>query len=307
LSPQTQAELKQIRCFLVVAQELHFSRAARRLHIAQPALSRQIRQLEHEVGALLLFRSQRSVELTPAGRAFLPLAQQALEQVERAVQAARTAAAGAKTRISIGLEPCADYHLFPEVLQLIKNNSPEVMVDMYRMATPDQIMALREGRIVLGFVHPPVEERDLRYEPLYTEVWLAAVSASHVLAKKNKIDLSELRDERFLLWPRELAPACYDQVLSLCRRAGFEAKVAGCYTDFRDTANFIAAGQGVALLPSGLAETVDAGVRYLRLSEEDASVESGLLYLRTRRPAWTDILIAAWKEVARGRSSTAGA
>src|SRR5918998_2662290 len=171
-------ELRHLRYFVAVAEELHFGRAAARLRIAQPPLSRQIRDLEREVGAALFERVARGVELTPAGRAFLPEARLTLAQAERAQRTAERAARGEIGRLRVGFVEAVSYSgILPDVLGFFRMHLPNIGLSLFEMDSSHQVDAFRDGRIDLGILHspPPDADRWLRVEPVYTDPLVAAI------------------------------------------------------------------------------------------------------------------------------------
>src|SRR5215470_3343253 len=154
-------ELRHLRYFVAVAEELHFGRAAIRLHMAQPPLSQQIRQLEQEIGVTLLNRTKRRVELTPAGRAFLEEARRTLAQAERSVRTAQRASRGETGFLAIGFVPTADLDVLPRVLRAWRRRCPDVEVELSALSPAQQVEALREGRIQVGILRPPIDDAGL--------------------------------------------------------------------------------------------------------------------------------------------------
>src|ERR671933_1348872 len=180
-------ELRHLRYFVAVAEELHFGRAAARLHIAQPPLSRQIRDLERDVGAPLFARVKRRVQLTPAGRAFLPEARLTLSQAERARRTAQRAARGEIGRLRVGFVEAAIYSgVLPDVLSFFRMHLPDIGLSLFEMDPRQQGEAFRDGRIDLGVLHsaPPGAERLLRVEPVYSEPLVAALPHGHRLPRR---------------------------------------------------------------------------------------------------------------------------
>src|SRR5829696_8369374 len=227
-------ELRHLRYFVVVAEELHFGRAAERLHIAQPPLSRQIRDLERELGTPLFERVPRGVELTAAGRAFLPEARLTLAQAERAQRTAQRAARGESGRLRVGFVEAATYSgILPEVLGFFRMHLPNIGLSLFEMDALQQAEALHDGRIDLGILHsaPADAERWLRAEPVYADPLVAAVPDTHRVApnaspRRRRIALDELAADPFVLFPRPTAPVLYDDVIARCRAAGFSPRVA---------------------------------------------------------------------------------
>jgi DNA-binding transcriptional LysR family regulator len=216
-------ELRHLRYFVAVAEELNFSRAAKRLRMAQPPLSVAIRQLEQEVGASLFIRSSREVKLTDAGSALLPGARRTLAEAGAAVTAAQRAAAGEVGTLRIGFNWSARFETLPTLGKAFTRHYPEVEL-LTEELRPNQIPAeLRSATIDVALALYPDIVDELSYQPVRREPVVAVLSTSHPLADEDAIELEALADE-FLLFPREVAPRLYDFYVNLCRSAGFEPK-----------------------------------------------------------------------------------
>jgi DNA-binding transcriptional LysR family regulator len=243
-------ELRHLRYFIAVAEVLHFSRAAERLSIAQPPLSQQIKNLEGEVGATLLRRTRRHVELTEAGRIFLDEARRAVAQAEQAVASARRAARGEIGRIVLGFVGSATYTVLPRVLRSFRNRYPAVEVALRELTTAQQIDALSAGEIDLGIVRRPPARLNLVSRVLVDEHFVAALSRRHPAARGRSVHVATLAEDPFILFPRPLATSLHDAVVSACQRAGFSPKVVQETTQIPVMISLVAAGLGVAIVPS---------------------------------------------------------
>jgi DNA-binding transcriptional LysR family regulator len=219
-------EPRLLRYFLAVAEELHFSRAAARLNISQPALSNQIHKLEQTLGADLFVRTGRLVELTPAGRALLEEAPQALAAVERAAEHTRLAGAGIAGTVRLGYTPVASFETLGTLLAAVENDNPNMTVvakEVYSAESPGHVLA---GDLDVGVALHPWPMRGVRRELLRIEPLALLLGKDHGLADTDPIPLSNLEDETLLLFPRELAPGYYDHIISACNEAGFQPRVA---------------------------------------------------------------------------------
>ena len=220
------ATLNQLRYFAALADELHFGRAAQKVGISQPALTRQIQNLERFVGALLVERTRRSISLTRAGQVFAERARETLRHHDRAIEAARNSSNRREQSLAIGFEPCAPFHNFPSVVLEYLRRYPETRLSSFVMAAPEQAEALQRYRIDLGFVHPPVPEQErFAFEPVSEDRFILALPDSHALASRKRVRVTELKKERWVFYPRHLAPACYDAVHRLCEASGFRPDV----------------------------------------------------------------------------------
>lgn len=297
-------ELRHLRYFVAVAEELNFGRAATRLRIAQPPLSRQIRDLEREIGTALFERVARGVELTPAGRAFLPEARLTLAQAERAQRTAQRAAHGETGRLRVGFVEAATHSgILPDVLSFFRAHLPSVGLSLFELDALRQAEAFQDGRIDIGILHsPPLDAaRWLRVEPIYTEAVIVALPKSHALAGRSRLALAALANEAFVGFPRVVAPEMFDDIIASCRRAGFSPRIVQEAAGWHTLASLVSAGVGVGVVPRSIAEFQQPGVVYRPV--RDLSVEMALLavWKRGERSAVRERFVAALKSVAGAR------
>jgi len=270
-------ELRHLRYFVAVAEECHFGRAAERLHIAQPPLSQQIKQLEHDLGVQLLVRSTRKVELTPAGLRYLDRARAILASVDSAGDEAARVASGELGRLGIGFTGSATYELLPRLARALREDFPGIDLDLRgEMLTPAQIEALLEKTIDLGFLRPPVRARDLDVRVLRREPLIAVLPEGHGLASKSSVKLRELRDEPFVCYPSHHRSVVYDAVLDACQRVGFRPSEVLEVAETSTLVAFVAAGMGVALVPASVQHLKITGAEYRPLSGDTEEVELAL-------------------------------
>jgi DNA-binding transcriptional LysR family regulator len=288
-------ELRHLRYFVAVAEELNFSRAARRLRMAQPPLSVAIRQLEAELGTELFRRSSREVALTEAGRALLEGARRTLAEAEGAVAAARRAGAGELGSLRIGFSWSARFETLPVLGQAFRSQRPEVELLTEETWNSRMAAALRDGTIDLAVALCPEVAGDLTYEPIRREKVVALLAATHPVAGEQAIRLDLLAGEQFVLFPRELAPRLYDTLVGLCRRGGFEPSIRKESFHAGWELGVLADVPVVALTPESVAQALPAGVRAVPLSEPQEHLETSLIW-RTDDPSPT---LAAFVEVAR--------
>lgn len=211
---------------MTVAEELHFGRAAQRLQIAQPPLSHQIRQLELELNVQLLHRTKRMVRLTEAGQVFLQQARQILAKSEQAIEAAQRANRGEVGCLGIGFAGSATYSILPITLRTFRQRFPDVRLILHEMTTAQQVDALHDNRIQLGFIRPPLNDDELKVETVLQESFVAVLPEAHALATQAQVSLRSLCCESFVLFPRHLGTGFYDQIISICQQAGFTPQVA---------------------------------------------------------------------------------
>ncbi len=216
-------ELRHLRYFVAVAEELHFGHAANRLNTSQPSLSQQIRDLERELKVDLFLRTKRRVALTPAGQRFLHEARGILSSAERAAGVAREAARGESLKLAVGISPETDWIFLGKALRLFAEHTPSVEIVFQNLTPQAQVGALRGGQIDVGFVGLPLEAEGMVTETTGRVRLVVALPENHPMARKNDLKLEELSKETYMLWPRHLSPGSYDQLLSVFRRAGFRS------------------------------------------------------------------------------------
>jgi DNA-binding transcriptional LysR family regulator len=294
-------ELRHLRYFVAVAEELHFSRAAARLHIAQPPLSQQIRRLEGDLGVALFSRTRRRVELTPAGRALLEEARRVLAQADRAARIARRAGAGAIGQLALAFVPSADLDLLPRVLRLWRGRFPDVELDLQVLLPVAQMEALAAGRIQVGLLRLPVAaDRAVVVEPIQSEPLVAVLPRRHRLARRSRVRLADLAGDTIMMFPRHVAPGYYDVMISAFRDAGFTPSVFHPGTMQTNLA-LVSAGLGASLLPSSIRNLRRAGVVYRPLMPPVPRAELAVAYRRDERSAVLPAFLDLVRAVASGR------
>lgn len=272
-------ELRRLRYFVAVAEELHFGRAAQRVHIAQPPLSQQIRKLEDELGVELLQRNRRGVALTAAGEIFLEQSRLVLADVQRAVEIVQRAARGEIGQIEIGHAPPADLAVLPTLLSAFSRRHPDVRLTLRGLSGPALTAALREGKIRVAIVRLPLEAPDLRLRTVSRERLVVALPKKHRLARSRELFLRQLAGEPFILFPRHLSPRYHDQIVALCsEQGGFTLRVAQESETIQTTLALVAAGLGVSLQAESIRNVARSGVVYRPLAEATPIVETGLAF-----------------------------
>lgn len=284
----TLPDLRRLRYFVAVAEELHFGRAARRLNVSQPPLSVQVRTLEREIGAPLLIRTQRRVELTEAGRVLLEEARRLLDQAEAAVVHARRAAEGAVGRLAIGFVSTVDYSFLPPLVCRFRQKHPGIALKLLELTGDRQQALLQSGELDLGLSILPSPAAGLTTRPVFREPLVAAVPANHPLAARRRTTLRSLSAEPFIQFPRELAPGLYDLAIAACQKSGFTPHLAQEAIQMQTILGLVAAGLGVALVPHCMSKLQRPGVRYLALDASGFEVETvALWHSDNRAPALT--------------------
>jgi DNA-binding transcriptional LysR family regulator len=276
-------ELRHLRYFVAVAEELHFGHAASRLHTAQPSLSQQIRDLERELKVDLFLRTKRRVALTPAGQRFLQEARGILSSAERAAGLAREAERGESSKLAVGISPETDWLFLGKALRLFAEQAPSVDIVFQNLTPEAQVDALRGGHIDVGFVGLPLEAEGMVTETTGRTRLVVALPEKHPMARKNDLRLEELSKEAYVLWPRHLSPGSYDQLLSVFRRAGFGPPIAmeGGLPSTRTVLGMIAAGLTIALVDPVLEQMSASAVVFRPLAGRGAFTEKGVIYRRT--------------------------
>lgn len=278
-------ELRHLRYFRAVAEELHFGRAADRLHMAQPPLSQQIRQLEHELGAQLLIRTTRSVELTRAGAAYLRRVVRILDDVDAAGQEARRIADGIEGQLTIGCVGSATYSLLPRLVRALGEALPGLEVNVRgEMLAPAQLSALTAGEIDLALLRPPVEQPGVTTVTVRRDRLLVAVPAAHRLSERRQVRIADLRGEAFIGHAGQGRSTMSAVVATLCSQAGFVPMVRHEVAETSTLVTLVAAGLGVAIVPAPTAELDILGVRYVPLSPASLTVDLLAAHTATNAP-----------------------
>ena len=255
-------ELRHLRYFVAVAEESHFGRAARRLAIAQPPLTRQIQALEAELGFRLFDRSRRRIELTAGGEVLLARARQVFDVLDAAVREARRASRGEVGRLAVGYPTSVTYSGLTDLLRAFRERSPAVELQLREMAPQEQVVALKERRIDVGFIRGELDDPTLACEPVRTEPLVVALPADHRLAaREGPLALRELAREAFVSFPRARGPSFFDFLTRLCHDAGFTPNIVQEALQL-DMISLVAAGFGVALVPASLEAALREGVAF---------------------------------------------
>ncbi|MBU2668071.1 LysR family transcriptional regulator [Actinoplanes bogorensis] len=267
-------ELRQLRYFVVVAEERHFGRAAARLHMAQPPLSQAIRRLETGLGVELLHRTTRRVELTEAGRAYLSRARAILAEVDDAGEQARRVAAGVVGHLTIGCVGSVTYSLLPALARHLTAEMPGVDFSFRgEMLAPDQAEALRSGEIDLALLRPPVTDESLRLTRLRRDRLVVALPAGDRRAERRQVRVTDLRDTPLIVHSAGRRSAMYDVVLGLFRTAGVAARVRHEVGETSTLITLVAGGLGVAVVPQPVTALAIPGVVYRPLVRPAVTVD----------------------------------
>lgn len=291
-------ELRHLRYFVTLAEELHFGRAAERLHIAQPPLSQQIRQLEVELGFQLFHRTKRTVQLTEAGQVFLGEVQQIFQQLDRAIQVGRKTSRGEMGQLVVGFVSSTAYNVLPTILRTFRTHVPDVSLELHELSTEQQLQWLREGRIDVGFLRPPIDEDTFSVATIYQEPLVVALPEAHPLANGASVSLRSLSSELFIFFPRSIAPGLYDQIISLCQQADFSPTVAQEAMQMQTIVSLVAAEMGIAIVPESLQHLQRTGVVYKAIQEPTSKVAIAMIW----RCNDTSLTVQRFLEVVRSTS-----
>ena len=271
---------QRLRYFVVVAEELNFSRAAERLHMAQPPLSYQIKRLEEELGAQLFHRTKRSVRLTDAGRLLLVEARGLLVHAEQTASVVHRVGQGEVGRLSVGFVPSAANRILPPLLRTFGERFPSVEL-LLREVDPDRLLgSLGDGRVDVGFLYLPFEADSLDSRPVSREPFVAALPDTHPLADEPRVTLEALAEEPFVLTPRYQGAGLRDKIVAHCRRAGFEPRVVQEAWLMQTTVSLVAGGIGVTLVPASLQNLQRTGVVYKQIEGMSPEIELGVVWPR---------------------------
>jgi LysR family transcriptional regulator, benzoate and cis,cis-muconate-responsive activator of ben and cat genes len=306
-------ELRQLRYFVAVAEEANFGRAAGRMYLSQPALSQQIRKLEHELGVPLFWRTKHGVELTEAGETLLEGARKALVLVERTARAAREVGGAEKGNLRFGFPEYANHTPLADILQTFQRRYPYVELEEHEMftlqETLQQVRELRDGALDAAFLLAPVDDDALAFERVLEIELVVAVPTDHPLAAWDEVPMRELAGERIILFTRRFHPGCYDYVVGCCREAGFDPNVAQrnepqLYSG-ATTYRMVASGAGVAIVARPLVSMVrPVGVLFKPLREPRPMLDLLVAWRREEDPSPN---LQAFLEVVRELAPIGGA
>jgi DNA-binding transcriptional LysR family regulator len=264
-------DIRQLKYFVAVAEERHFGRAARRLHMSQPPLSTQIKGLETELGVRLLDRSTRRVSLTDAGRVFLRRANEILNSVDAAAEEVQQAESGLRGRLTVGFISSATLSLLPLSIRLFRERVGGVELELKELTSSQQVDELYEGGIRIGLVRLPMNSPGIRLEPVLEESLVVALPAGHALAIEDRISLEAMSDQPLVFFTRALVPGFHAQIVELYARIGAFPNVVQHAVHFQTIVGLVASGIGSAILPESAQRVTRDGVVYRPLDTPDAT------------------------------------
>jgi DNA-binding transcriptional LysR family regulator len=296
-------ELRHLRYFVAVAEEENVSRAALKLHVSQPGLSRQIRDLEDEIGFKLFERSAKSVKLTAAGKTFLVEARAVLQRAEEAVKAARVVATGSRGELHVGYAPSLAVRILPTALRAFQVEMPHVRVKLHDFSIEEMHAGLRAGKLELAFlVRPPAAKlRGLQFEELMREPIRLAVAPKHPLAKKRVVTLEEAAREPFIAYNRTDYPE-YPQIFSdIFFATKTKPRIAEEHDGVTSLIAAVEAGGGVALAVESMERIAGARVKLIRLSPPPEPVVIGAAWPKAGLSPMADIFLSCARKALPGK------
>ena len=253
-------ELRHLRYFIAVAEELNFTRAAERLNTAQPSLSQQIKHLEQDLGVRLLNRSKRHVALTEGGKVFLSEAKDVLARLDRAVQRAAREQQGKSIELSVGVVPAAEIKILPTLIPLLERNLPKVRLVFHNLPSAEQKRLLATGSLDVGLLRGPLHDPRLEVEDVLWEVLVVGLPAKHPLARKKAVTVRQLNELPFIMVSREGSPELHAAVRAFCERSGLHPRVVQQADNVLGNLNMIRAGIGFGLFPDYASSILPNGV-----------------------------------------------
>lgn len=292
-------DIRQLKYFVAVAEERHFGRAARRLHMSQPPLSTQIKGLETELGVRLLDRSTRRVSLTDAGRVFLRRANEILNSVDAAAEEVQQAESGLRGRLTVGFISSATLSLLPLSIRLFRERVGGVELELKELTSSQQVDELYEGGIRIGLVRLPMNSPGIRLEPVLEESLVVALPAGHALAMEDRISLEAMSDQPLVFFTRALVPGFHAQIVELYARIGAFPNVVQHAVHFQTIVGLVASGIGSAILPESAQRVTRDGVVYRPLDTPDATSWVALATLEGDNSLLVENFARAIRDVAR--------
>ena len=271
-------DLRQIRYFLALATELNYTRAASQLNISQPPLTRHIQQLEHSIGVMLFDRSTRGVALTQAGKIFLEEARKIVALADHAVNKTKLAHQGQIGRLDIGIFGSSTISVIPTLLTELRKTHPNIIISLQNTTKTQQIEGVREKHLDIGFnrIYPTVP--DLAVETVMLENLYVALHKDHPFANNQTLEVKDLVDQPFILFPNNVRPSFADNVIMLCSNAGFAPNVVHDVEDIFTAIALISAGLGIAIVPESAISLRLSNVRYHLLDAKEAKVDLSCVY-----------------------------
>jgi DNA-binding transcriptional LysR family regulator len=295
-------DLRQLRYFTVLARELHFGRAAAALHITQPPLTRQIQELERQLGAVLFDRTNRSVKLTEPGKVFLTEVSHILQLLDQAKETVARAERGELGRLAVGYIGSAAYSLLPRALRELRRTHPDVELALIEMTTPDQCDALSSGTIDAAIMRPSLAAIQFDTAEIVSEPFAVALPSDHPMARTDEIHIRQLRNEGFIMLPSTASGGLPGQVRELCLRAKFEPKVVQVANQTLSILGLVGSGAGIAIVPGSAHEMTIPNVTYRRLVGPRERVRTVLAHRKGDNRILLRVLLSALRKPAQAKA-----
>ncbi len=297
-------DLRQLRCFIAVAEEMHFGRAAERLHIAPPALSRMVRTLEEEIGAPLLQRTTRAVTLTKAGLGFLEDAQAILARTEEAARNAREIADSNRMTLRVGAIDSASASILPQAIKLLRDANPTVDIRLTETMTAPQLQMLRTGRLDIALIRPPMTVTEFPFEALRQERLVAILPDTHPLASKSYLTMADLRDQPVIIPAKRARPYAYDLVMAYFASASCVPRIVQETTEKPAMLAMVSADIGIALVPDWVMSLSRPGICYRAITNVELDPQLpgafvGMAWRPQQKHGLRDDMISALRIVAK--------
>jgi DNA-binding transcriptional LysR family regulator len=277
-------DLRQLKYFVTVAEELSFVRAAQRLHMSQPPLSQQIKALEEELGVELLSRTRREVKLTEAGRVFMAESRELLEKAQAVLHRTRQAGGGEQATLRVGMATSALFHVLPQLLERVKARLPGVSLTITDMNSDEQVRSLTVDRIDLGFIHARPDTRGLARCTVVVDSFAVVLPATHALAARADLALRDLQDENIVAFSRDHAPALFDALIASCQQEGFSPRIAHVARHPASVLQMVQLGLGVSVVPRAYSTHAPPAVVFRKLPDMAARLKIDALW-REGNPA----------------------
>ncbi|WP_341864138.1 LysR substrate-binding domain-containing protein [Gymnodinialimonas sp. 57CJ19] len=292
-------DFKRLTYFVAVAEELHFGRAAARLDIAQPPLSRQIAQLEAELGVQLFDRSRSQIKRTQAGDALLVRARDILERLDRTKREVKRIGEGAAGRLRIAFIGSASYGVLPELIRTFRSEYPDVELALSALNNAELKTALIERQIDIAFARPALEDDEIRCDLIHQEPLILAVPAESDLAERDELILAELKRETFVLYPRRPRPSFADYVLKICKKEGFIPGSEVLAQDYQTAIALVSVGVGISVVPQSVSQSDRHGVVFRPFEEGNLGTAISLAVRRDNQSVHTNQFVTVAQKFAR--------
>lgn len=260
-------ELRHLRYFAALGKELHFAKAADKLFITQPALSKQVQQLEDELGVRLLERTKRNVKLTEAGKYFLNEAEFVINHLEQVTEGVRRKAEGEEGEVRIGFVGSAMQNIIPDLLEQLSGKYPGIYTSLQELNNKDQLEALLHDKLDIAFVRLETVPRDLEKKVVFEDSFSLVVSKKHPIGKVNFESLLQFKNEQFILFSNDYSQEYYDNIMSIFTDHGFQPKVSHRSVQANSIFRLVEKGLGVAIVPSAMQDGVNLDIEFISLAE----------------------------------------